>query len=174
MPNTPNNRREWFRVSNPLMLDYEVLSEAEIASYGASNLADLVGQLAVRTRSGGGRGGGQPVTLLGGRRISGFGEIRNLPAEAISRIEIFPPEVALSYGYGADQRVINVVLKDNFSAITTELEAGGATDGGRSLFDTQASLISNTENNMSDFFIYRCLKIKYIMYFIISILRAFD
>ncbi len=117
----------------------EVLSEAEIASYGASNLTDLVGQLAVRTRSGGGRGSGPPVVFLNGRRISGFGEIHNLPAEAIARVEIFPPEVALSYGYGAYQRVINIVLKDNFSAIITEVEVGGPTDGGRWTGDGEVS-----------------------------------
>lgn len=119
----------------------QVLSEQDIASYGASNAADLVAQLTVQTRSGRGRGNGAPVVLVNGRRVSGFGEIRNLPPEAIARVEIFPEEVALDYGYAADQRVINFVLKPRFSAVTTEIEAGGSTGGGRWTQEGQASLL---------------------------------
>lgn len=118
----------------------EVLDENAIASYGASNVADLVSALSVQTRGGRARGSGPPVVLVNGRRVSGFGEIRNLPPEAISRVEVFPEEVALDYGFAADQRVINFVLKDQFSAITTEVEAGGATDGGRWGQEVEAGL----------------------------------
>lgn len=119
----------------------EVLDETAIASYGASNLTDLVAALSVQTGSGRGRGGGQPVVLVNGRRVSGFGEIRNLPPEAIQRVEVFPEEVALDYGYAADQRVINFVLKDNFSSISAEVEAGGVTDGGRSQQELDSTLV---------------------------------
>ena len=119
----------------------EVLDEAAIASYGASNLTDLVAALSVQTGSGRGRGGGQPVVLVNGRRVSGFGEIRNLPPEAIQRVEVFPEEVALDYGYPADQRVINFVLKDNFSSFSAEIEAGVATDGGRSQQELDTTLV---------------------------------
>ncbi|QJQ31266.1 TonB-dependent receptor plug domain-containing protein [Sphingomonas lacunae] len=119
----------------------QILDEQAVASYGASSAADLVAALSVQTRSGRGRGSGPPVVLVDGRRVSGFGEIRNLPPEAIARVEIFPEEVALDYGYAADQRVINFILKDNFFAITTEVEAGGATDGGRWNQEVEASIL---------------------------------
>lgn len=119
----------------------EMLDEAAIASYGASNLNDLVAALSVQTGSGRGRGAGQPVVLVNGRRVSGFGEIRNLPPEAIQRVEVFPEEVALDYGYPADQRVINFVLKDNFSSLSAEIEAGIATDGGRSQQELDTTLV---------------------------------
>lgn len=119
----------------------QVLDETAIASYGAANASELVAALAVQTRSNRGRGGGFPVILVNGRRVSGFGEIRNLPSEAIARVEIFPEEVAIDYGYSPDQRVVNFILKDNFSAITTELDGGAATDGGRGLVDAEASLL---------------------------------
>ncbi len=109
----------------------QVLDANAIASYGASSLAELVTSLSAQTRAGGGRGAGFPVILVEGRRISGFGEIRNLPTEAIERVEIFPESVALDYGYPADQRVMNILLKDGFVAFTGEAEAGIATDGGR-------------------------------------------
>ena len=60
----------------------------------------------------------RPVVLLNGQRIAGFGEIRELPPEAIERVDILPEETALNYGYRADQRVINIVLKENFRAVT--------------------------------------------------------
>lgn len=105
------------------------LSPADIRSYGVSSVADLLTELSPQTRSGRG-GGGAPVVLLNGRRISGFGEIRDLPTEAILRVDILPEEVALKYGYRADQRVINFVLRPRFRSVTAELESRFATAGG--------------------------------------------
>lgn len=107
------------------------LDEAEIASYGASSVEELIQALEPRTRSGRGRGSGRPVMLVNGRRISGFGAIRNIPPEAIAKVEIFPEEVALQYGYSATERVVNFVLKPNFRQMSIEGEAGLATQGGR-------------------------------------------
>ena len=104
------------------------LSPADIRSYGVSNVSDLLTELGPQLRSG--VSSGPPVVLLNGRRISGFQEIRDLPAEAILRVDILPEEVALNYGYRADQRVINFVLRPRFRAVTTELSARAATDGG--------------------------------------------
>ncbi|MDH7975648.1 TonB-dependent receptor, partial [Sphingomonas sp. AR_OL41] len=107
----------------------QVLNPADIRSYGVSSLTDLLTELAPQTRSG--RGNGAPVVLLNGRRISSFAEIRDLPTEAIARIDILPEEVALKYGYSADQRVVNVVLRRRFRAVTLEAADTLATDGGR-------------------------------------------
>ena len=106
------------------------LGPADIRSYGVSSVSDLLAELAPQTRSDRGRGGEGPVVLLNGRRISSFAEIRDLPTEAIQRVDILPEEVALKYGYGANQRVVNFVLRRRFRAITTELEGGAATEGG--------------------------------------------
>ena len=67
---------------------------------------------------------------MNGQRISGFREIRDLPPEAIERMEILPEEVALKYGYAADQRVVNIVLRRRFNSTNVELRGRGATDGG--------------------------------------------
>lgn len=106
-------------------------SPREIRSIGASNVAELLQVLAPQTGSTRGRGGGGPVVLVNGRRISSFSEIRDLPPEAIERVEILPEEVALRYGYRADQRVVNMVLRQRFRAITAEVEGGLSTAGGR-------------------------------------------
>jgi hypothetical protein len=107
------------------------LNRRDIRATGASNLAELLEAIAPQTRSGRGRGEGGPITLLNGRRISGFAEIRDLPPEAIERVDILPEEVALQYGYRADQRVVNFVLRRRFRAVTAEVEGGMATAGGR-------------------------------------------
>lgn len=107
------------------------LSPAEIQSYGVSSVTELLTELAPQTRSGRGRGGEQPVVLLNGRRVSGFNEIRDLPVEAIQRVDILPEEAALKYGFSANQRVVNIVLRRRFRAVTAELSGGGPTAGGR-------------------------------------------
>ena len=45
-------------------------------------------------------------------------------------MEILPEEVALKYGYAADQRVVNIVLRQRFNSTSAEARARAATDGG--------------------------------------------
>ncbi len=108
------------------------LDARDVRALGATNVAELLDSIAPQTSSGRGReGGGAPVVLLNGRRISGFREVRDLPSEAILRVDILPEEVALKYGYRADQRVVNIVLRPRFRSTTTRAEAEMPTDGGR-------------------------------------------
>ncbi|MFN3387907.1 MAG: sigma-E factor regulatory protein RseB domain-containing protein, partial [Allosphingosinicella sp.] len=55
-------------------------------------------------------------------------------------VDIVPAD-ALRYGYRADQRVVNFVLKENYNALTTEVEGGLATAGGRSTYGAEANLL---------------------------------
>ncbi|MDR7229243.1 hypothetical protein J2X45_000306 [Caulobacter sp. BE264] len=109
------------------------LNEEEIKSFGANSIGELLTLLTPQTASTRGRdgGGGGPVLLINGRRISGFQEIQGVPPEAIERFQVLPEEVALSYGYKADQRVVNIILKKNYTATTIQAAATVATDGGR-------------------------------------------
>lgn len=115
------------------------LNQADIRAYAVSSVADLLTQLAPQTGSG--RGSGMPVVLLNGRRISSFAEIRDLPTEAIERVDILPEEVALKFGYSADQRVVNFVLRERFRALTTDLEGSVPTEGGNSTQQVQADIL---------------------------------
>ncbi len=94
------------------------LSPRDIRAYGVSNVSELITALAPQTSSG--RGDGRPVILVNGQRISSFVEVRDLPTEAIARVDILPEEVSLKYGYRADQRVVNLVLRPRFRAVTAE------------------------------------------------------
>lgn len=108
------------------------LAPADIQAYGVSSVSDLLNELAPQVRSDHGRGGGGgPVVLINGRRISGFNEIRDLPTEAILRVDILPEEAALKYGYSAGQRVVNFVLQPHFKATTVETAGAAPTAGGQ-------------------------------------------
>nr|WP_314446260.1 TonB-dependent receptor plug domain-containing protein [uncultured Sphingomonas sp.] len=107
-----------------------VLDTRDIRATGATSISELLDSVATQTGSARGRGGGAPVVLLNGQRISGFRELRDLPPEAIQRMEILPEEVALKYGYAADQRVVNIVLRRRFNSTTAEVGGRIATDGG--------------------------------------------
>jgi iron complex outermembrane recepter protein len=119
----------------------EQLGPSDIRSYGVNSVAELLSELSPQTRSGRGPGGA-PVVLLNGRRISGFSEIRDLPTEAIARVDILPEEVALKYGFRADQRVVNFVLRQRFRALTAELADRITTRGDRNQVQAELDLLT--------------------------------
>jgi len=147
----------------------KVLSPADIRATGATSITELLDALAPEIGSARGRGGGQPVLLLNGQRISSFREMRDIPTEAIQRVEILPEEVALKYGYRADQRVVNIVLRQRFRSTVAQLggtvptaggEAGGNVDltrlmiqrNGRTQFNLHAegnSMLTEAERDIT-------------------------
>ena len=102
----------------------------DVRATGATNINELLEALAPEIGSARGRSGGRPVTLLNGQRISSFRELRDIPTEAISRVEILPEEVALKYGYRADQKVVNIVLRQRFRSTVADVRGNAATEGG--------------------------------------------
>jgi len=115
----------------------------DIQSLGVSSVSELIDALSTQLTSGQSReAGGRPVILVNGVRVSSFTEIRDVPSEAILRADILPEEVALKYGYPADQRVMNLVLRPRFRAIvaeggyrtSTDFEGGDTADVHANLF----------------------------------------
>lgn len=128
------------------------LSPADIRGLGVSNLAELLEEISPLTGSIQGRGGGgAPVVLLGGRRISSFREIRDLPPEAVVRVDVLPEEVALKYGYRPDQKVVNFVLRRRFEAITAEAETLQATAGGRQAYEVDLNYLRIADGSRLSF-----------------------
>ncbi len=114
------------------------LNAADVRALGVSSIGDLLTELGPQLQSG---RGGSPVVLLEGRRIAGFREIATIPSEAIARVDILPEEVALKYGYTADQKVMNIVLRQRFRALTFEVGDRIATDGGGNRLEGEADLL---------------------------------
>jgi len=107
-----------------------ILNSRDVRATGATSIDELLDALAPQVGSARGRGGERPIMLLNGQRISSFREMRDIPTEAIERLEILPEEVALKYGYAADQRVVNIVLRERFRSTATRLDGTTATEGG--------------------------------------------
>lgn len=106
------------------------LNSRDIRATGATSITELLAAIGPQIGSARGRGGEQPVLLLNGQRISSFRELRDIPPEAIERVDILPEEVSLKYGYRADQKVVNFVLRRRFNSTALRADAGAATDGG--------------------------------------------
>lgn len=103
--------------------------EKEVAALGASSLTDVLTRIAPQTGSGRGRGDGPPAILVNGQRITSFREMRNYPPEAIKKVEVLPEEVGLRYGFAPDARVVNFILKDNYTSKRVEAEYAMPTRG---------------------------------------------
>ncbi|MEL7190345.1 MAG: hypothetical protein AAGK17_12385 [Pseudomonadota bacterium] len=107
------------------------LGEEDIAAEGVSSITDLITQVTARTGSARGRGGGgRPVVLVNGIRVGSFRQLASYPPEALEKVEVFPEEVALRFGFPPDRRVINLILKDNFASREVEFEFEGPSRGG--------------------------------------------
>ena len=119
----------------------QTLSPGDIRAYGASSVSELLDALSPQISSGRGRSSGPPVVLLNGQRISSFRELRDLPTEAIARVDILPEEVALKYGYRADQRVVNIVLRKRFNAWVVDLDDDIPTQGGTNTAEAESNYL---------------------------------
>ncbi|MEM6266335.1 MAG: hypothetical protein AAF707_02330, partial [Pseudomonadota bacterium] len=108
------------------------LSEEDIAAEGVSAISDLIESITDQTGSARGRGdgGGRPIILVNGIRVGSFRELANYPPEALTKVEVFPEEVALRFGFPPDRRVINLILKENYASREVELEFEGPARGG--------------------------------------------
>lgn len=105
----------------------DVLDPGDVRALGVGSVQELLQEIAPQTS---GTRGGSPLVLLEGRRVSSFREIARIPSEAIARVDILPEETALRYGFPPNQKVVNIVLRERFNALTMEVNDRFATDGG--------------------------------------------
>lgn len=133
------------RVRGQLFVDQAPLlqlDETAIASEGVTSITDLIAQISARTGSARGRGGGdRPVILVNGIRIGSFREFANYPPEALARVEVFPEEVAQRFGFPPDRRVINLILKDNYSNRQIDFELEAPSRGGYTRNEQQFGIL---------------------------------
>ena len=127
------------------------LTARDVRATGATDITELLDALAPQIGSARGRGGERPVLLLNGQRISSFREMRDIPTEAIERVDILPEEVALKYGYRADQRVVNIVLRPRFRSTVVQVKGGGATEGNYGSGELDADRLVIGENGRTMF-----------------------
>jgi iron complex outermembrane recepter protein len=102
-----------------------VLSPDDIAALGAATVDELLDAIKLEVKG----AGDDPIYLVNGRRVSSFAVMKELPPEAILRIQVLPEAEALRYGYAANQRVVNLVLRDPYRGVTVDGAAEAATEG---------------------------------------------
>ena len=107
-----------------------VLKSRDVKATGATSLDELLDAIAPDIGLALGSGSARPLVLLNGRRVSSYRELRDIPIEAISRVDILPEEVALKYGYPPDQKVVNVVLQNHFGETVEQVAANTASHDG--------------------------------------------
>lgn len=105
------------------------LNRADIDAYGVDTVSELLDEIAAQTSSNQGRSDDGPVVLVNGKRISGVNEVNDLPTESILRLDILPEEVALKYGYDAQRKVVNIILRRRFRSQAANMGGGLATQG---------------------------------------------
>ena len=103
----------------------------DIRAFGAANLTELLENVQFQVSSVRGRADAAPITLLNGRRISDFAEVARIPTEAIERLEVFPEDLALRYGYRADQKIVNIVTFERFQSTNGQATTILPTEGAR-------------------------------------------
>jgi hypothetical protein len=126
------------------------LDSAAIGALGAADLNEVFQDLAPEFKSGQsepGRTAPTPIVLVNGQRIAGFSSIRDLPPEAVRRVEVFPEKVALQYGYGPDQKVVNVVLRTSYHALTLLGRYTAAPDNWRGTYRAKADMLRIGEHS---------------------------
>jgi len=133
------------RVRGQLLVDQAPLlqlDETAITAEGVTSITELIAQISARTGSARGRGGGgMPVILVNGIRIGSFREFANYPPEALAKVEVFPEEVAQRFGFPPDRRVINLILKDNYSNRQADLEFEAPSRGDYSRNEQQLGIL---------------------------------
>jgi hypothetical protein len=126
-------------------------SVLDIDAYGASSVGELLQTLGPQVSTSGSQENNRPVTLLNGRRVSNFSEIAEIPTEAIERLEVFPEELALQYGYRPDQKVVNIVTFERFRSILGRLGYITSTEGGYDSSSIQTNYFAIRGNTRFDF-----------------------
>jgi hypothetical protein len=119
----------------------QTLNPLDIRAYGANDIGELLETLRPQVSSNRGRTDDGPVVLLNGKRVSSFTEIARIPAEAIERMEVFPEELALKYGYRADQKVVNIITYERFNSRIGQVSYGMLTEGGRDTLGLSANIL---------------------------------
>lgn len=118
------------------------LNAGDIASFGVTSIGELLEELGPQVDG----GTAEPVVLLNGKRLKNLRELRRYPSRAILRVDVFPPDVAVRYGYAPTRKVLNIVLRPRFRENAAEVQASTSDRfdyGGQSV--TGSSLLINRD-----------------------------
>lgn len=130
-----------------------ILTSHDVKATGATSFDELLEAIAPDIGVARGPPNAPPLVLLNGHRVSSYRELRDIPIEAVTRVDILPEEVALKYGFPPDQKVVNVVLQNRFGEIVAQVAGNmaahhGYTGGGADLTRILLSKVQRTTLNL--------------------------
>jgi hypothetical protein len=125
------------------------LDEDGIAAYGANSIGDLLSQVAPNVDN----SEQGPIILIDGKPAVGR-SVNDLPAEAISKLQVLPPQAAGAIGESPTRRVINVVTKPRFTQGTGNLTERAATAGRGFSSRGDLSIVKLRNGNLQNFSLY--------------------
>lgn len=102
------------------------LNADDVTAYGDDTIGEALDEITTES----GDSADEVVYLVNGKRVSGLGEIEDLPAEVVSKIEVLPPGSGREVGGNSTQRVYNVVLRRSADIGALRLGWKTATEGG--------------------------------------------
>jgi hypothetical protein len=117
------------------------LHPSDIAAYGAEDIGELIEALGPQVTSNRGNAPSPPIVLVNGKRVSGNAEVSNIPTEAIERMEVFTEELALKYGYPANQKVVNIVTYEFYNQKRAQVFFAAPSEGGRNTIGFRPSYL---------------------------------
>lgn len=115
-----------------------VFGAADLKAFGANDVGSLLDSVAPQSLGRSTSGGA--AVLINGRRVSSIAEIASYPADVIERVEVLPEAAALSYGFSAGQKLINVITFARYRSASLESRTGVPTRGGAPSYDWTAQL----------------------------------
>lgn len=101
------------------------LDEGDVETYGLSSVGEVLDEIAAES----GDTREDPVFLVNGKRVSGLGDVEDLPAEAISKVEVLPVGSGIKVGASSSQRVYNISLKRELDTVAARASVRVATRG---------------------------------------------
>lgn len=119
------------------------LDEATIAAYGLDTVGEVVEEFSARLA----RSRDGPLVLVNGQPTSSIEDIRDLPAEAIHRIDLLDRSAASRLGVASSRRVVNITIKPDLVQTTMNAGAMLATAGGTAGGDGELSLLHQVDGN---------------------------
>ncbi len=110
----------------PKVAPERVLDGADVESYGLGTVGEVLSEVAAED----GERSDEAVFLVNGKRINGLGSIADLPAEAISGIEVLPRGSGPALGVSPSRRIYQIRLRRNLDLVAARAAAKVATGGG--------------------------------------------
>ncbi len=111
-------------------VEYDAAGIDDLGAYDIAETITLIGQRLGLEEP--------PTIIVNGRRVVNAGDFMRFAPDALTRVELLPPEAATAFGEPPSRRIVNIVLRPEYRSRDARLRGGRPTGGGRSLLAADA------------------------------------